>query len=71
MMQLLEPKFIGLVNNNEEHFIVRRTILPAAFRILCVENFVELEVIVIVNFSHRRILLHEVNPDSYRENYTN
>jgi hypothetical protein len=49
MVKLFEPKLIGLVNDDEEHFIMRRNILLAAFRMLCVENLIELQVIVVMD----------------------
>jgi hypothetical protein len=37
--QLLEPKFIGLVNDDEQHFIVLRA---GALRLLKLKKFVDL-----------------------------
>jgi hypothetical protein len=48
-MKLLEPKFIGLVNHYEERFIVGGFSLFDAFRILRIQDLIELEIIVVMH----------------------
>ena len=47
---LLEPEFVRLVNNDKQHFIVRMRPLQVTFQGLRVEDFVELEVVGVVDF---------------------
>ena len=49
-MQLFEPKFIGLVDHDEQHFIMRRQLAFVAFGELGIEDLVQLQVIVVVHF---------------------
>ena len=48
MMQLLKPKFICLVNNDEQHFIMCRQLLFIAFGKLRIEYLIQLQIIVIM-----------------------
>jgi hypothetical protein len=48
-MQLLKPKLIGLVNDDEKHFIMRGSIVPVTFRMLCIQDLIKLQVFVVVN----------------------
>jgi hypothetical protein len=47
---LLEPQLVGLVDDDEEHLIVSWDSLQLAFEGLSRKDFVELEVVGIVNF---------------------
>ena len=49
MEYLFEPQFIGLVNDDEEHFIIGPDAFFSAFRVLRIQYFIELQVIAVVN----------------------
>jgi hypothetical protein len=55
MMKLLEPKLIGLMNDDEKHFIMGRQILFIAFGKLRIKNSIKLQVIVIVHVGHKEV----------------
>ncbi len=54
MEDLLEPEFVGLVDDDEEHLIVDRSAPFGAFQVLSVEELVQLEVVRVVErvFAH-------------------
>ena len=52
MVELLEPKFVSLVNDDEEHFIVCRFVAFVTLRVLGMQYPVQLKIFMIVDFVH-------------------
>lgn len=48
---LLEPKLVCLMDNDEQHLIICPNAFLSAFRLLGIEYFIKLEVIAVVNWS--------------------
>src|ERR1043165_6208992 len=53
---LLKPKFICLVDHNEQHLIMRMGACLIAFKLLGVQYFIKLQILAVVNsvFHHFR-----------------
>src|SRR6476620_6706559 len=62
-MQLLEPKLIGLVNDDEQHLVVCGGIVFVAFKRLRRKDFIQLQVIVVMNVCHKRLMGLNKNKD--------
>jgi hypothetical protein len=50
MNNLLEPKLIGLMNNDKERLIMGRWPIFSTFRVLSVQYFREMQVVTIINW---------------------
>ncbi len=44
---LLEPQLVGLVDDDEQHLVMRRPPLPHAFGLLTGQQFIELQIVAI------------------------
>ena len=60
MMQLFEPKFIGLVNDNEQHFIMCGQVMLITFRKLSIQDLIQLQIVVVMYFCHIVIYQRQV-----------
>jgi hypothetical protein len=54
VQDLLEPQLVGLVHDDEQHFVVRRPAAPRALGLLRAEKLVELEIVGVVGFAFGR-----------------
>ena len=49
VVQLFEPKLVSLMDDDEQHLVVRRCVVLVALGGLCAQDFIKLKIIVIVN----------------------